>query len=512
MQGAIITLKTVSILTVFLFASCTNTDSMDSKLPKPIRTVVDLDIGEERRVELSDGTSAVVELLEMACERDAFLSAVRKATVKVKVNGELITLNSGNYNLPVKISGVRIDCPVTGDYYQGSGQDSWGLEKDARLRLWPAQGPLIQPDRFVYPAGQAWFANETQMSNEPVYVNGCDNPEAENIYYHSGLDIGGCEGFTEVLSATDGLVIQRGEDTMPGYEDYIQPRYDVIYILDDYGWVYRYSHLANFAPEVKPGLRVKKGRKIGFIGKEGTAGGWAHLHFEIKCRQPSGKLGTEEGYAYLWESYIRQHEPPLLAVARPHIVAGAGDTVTLDGNKSCSMGGRIVAYDWSFSDGTSAAGVLQKRTYSLPGEYSEVLKITDSRGNLDYDYVSVLVLDKKDTLQPLPAIHASFYPTFGIKPGDPVTFQVRSFNIDVGGETWDFGDGSPEVEVESKPGYLWFHSQYDGVDIKTNEHEKMGYAQTTHSFAEPGDYLVRVENTNKKGYKAVTCLHVRVEL
>jgi PKD domain len=122
------------------------------------------------------------------------------------------------------------------------------------------------------------------------------------------------------------------------------------------------------------------------------------------------------------------------------------------------------------------------------------------------------VLDKKDTLQPLPAIHASFYPTFGIKPGDPVTFQVRSFNIDVGGETWDFGDGSPEVEVESKPGYLWFHSQYDGVDIKTNEHEKMGYAQTTHSFAEPGDYLVRVENTNKKGYKAVTCLHVRVEL
>ncbi len=503
----------VSILfTVFLLVSCSGTGSSDSKLLKPVRSVIDLNIGEEQKVELEDGSRATVKLHEVACLRDDFLSAVRKAVVKVEVNGETVTLNSGNYNLPVKIAGVRIDCPVTRDYYSNNSQDSWGLEKDARLRLWPAQGPSIRPERFTYPARQVWFANDTQMSNEPVYANGCDNPEAEDIYYHSGLDIGGCEKSTEIVSATDGLVIQCGESILPGYEDYpVGLRYDVIYVLDKYGWLYRYSHLAGFEPGIKPGIKVGKGEKIGLLGKEGNSGGWAHLHFEIKCRQPSGKWGTEEGYLYLWESYISQYKPPLLAVARPHLVAAVGETVTLDGGKSQSFEGEIVSYQWLFSDRTTAQGAVQQRIYDRPGEYNEVLKITDSRGNLDYDFAVVMVIDSDNPGQPLPAIHAAFHPTFGIKPGNPVTFRVRSFNLESGSETWDFGDGSPPVKVSSKPGYLWFHSKYEGIDIRTNEHDQEGYATILHSFFEAGDYLVRVECSNEKELKAVTHLHLHVE-
>jgi hypothetical protein len=50
-----------------------------------------------------------------------------------------------------------------------------------------------------------------------------------------------------------------------------------------------------------------------------------------------------------------------------------------------------------------------------------------------------------------PSIHAAFAPTLDIKPGDEITFKVRTFRTPEGGETWDFGDGSP-VEHADKNG------------------------------------------------------------
>jgi hypothetical protein len=57
--------------------------------------------------------------------------------VHVEVNGAEAWLTSANYNLPQSVGGVQIDCPITRGYNADSGEDSWGLEKDARLRLWP---------------------------------------------------------------------------------------------------------------------------------------------------------------------------------------------------------------------------------------------------------------------------------------------------------------------------------------------------------------------------------------
>jgi len=94
------------------------------------------------------------------------------------------------------------------------------------------------------------------------------------------------------------------------------------------------------------------------------------------------------------------------------------------------------------------------------------------------------------------AIHAVYYPTFGIKPGDEVTFKVRSFRIKEGSETWDFGDGSPKVTVQS--------------DGNAQVHNPHGYAITEHSYEKPGHYIATVERTNKRGHRAVTHLHVRV--
>lgn len=463
----------------------------------PLVRVVDLSFGDSQEVKLCDDTKVRVKLVGLQENRDEIRAAVRSARVKVEVDGKLLTIASGNYHLPQTFGGVRIDCPITRGYLENSNRDAWGLVKDARLRLWPANSPLLRPGTFLYPVKQRWFASLTHMANEPCFVDGGEDPAVRRIYYHYGLDIGGAEALVEVLAATDGLVVSAGKARLEGYEKTpVDPRYDVVYILDERGWYYRYSHLHSFDSAIKPGARVKMGQKIGLLGKEGGSGGWSHLHFDITSRQPSGKWGIQEGYAFLWEAYQRQYQPKIIAVARPHHFIRSGDRVTLDGSRSWSADGTIARFDWTFCDGSTATGPSVTRIYPKSGSYSEILKVTDASGRIDYDFAVVHVLDRDHPERRYPTVHAVYSPTFGIKPGDAVTFKVRAFNTTDGEETWDFGDGTAPVKVKS-----------DGNAVKL---AKDGYAVTTHRFQKPGHYLVRVERANQAGVKAIGRLHVQV--
>src|SRR5262245_30619748 len=436
---------------------------------------VDLDRNESADVRLPDGSKARVKLLDVEETRDSLRSALRLARVKVEINGRTTTLVSGNYRLPVTVAGVQVDCPATKGLYRNHDkfEDSWGLDKDARLRLWPEKSAWLTPGTFAYPARQRWFAGPTQIGNEPSYVDGGDRPPAQRpIYYHSGNDIGGCEGMVDVVSACDGLVVSARGKAMPEYGDapFYKPRgdYDYVYVLDAHGWFYRYAHLKSIDEAVQPGKRIKMGQKIGVLGKEGSSGGWAHLHFDIKAKQPSGRWGIQDAYPFLWEAYQREHRPQLIAVARPHHLIAAGETVTLDGSRSWSAAGKISRYRWTFGDGSTADGARIERTYKQPGSYSEILEVTDARGRIDHDFAIVQVLDRDQKEKLPPTIHACYAPTFEVRPGDPVTFKVRTFRADIGNETWDFGDGSASVKVRS--------------DGNAKPHAAKGYAETVHRF------------------------------
>ena len=467
---------------------------------EPLLRVVDLNVGESRRVMLSDGTPATVKLLGLDERRDPIRGAVRVARVTVQVNGSRAELVSATYHLPKTVGGVQIDCSITKGYNSNSNRpEAWGLGADARLRLWPAGSPLVRPGTFSYPAKQRWFASDTQMANEPVHVDGVEQPSnTQRIYYHYGLDIGGAEGMVEVVAATDGLVVSSGLNMLEEYkhDTPVQPRYDVVYLLDGRGWYYRYSHLKTIDDNIVPGRTVNMGDPVGLLGKEGGSGGWSHLHFGIKSRQPSGKWGTQEGYAFLWQAYLRQYKPKLIAVARPHQLIWTGDAAVLDATKSWSAGGEIVRYQWWFDDGTTAFGPKVRRTFHHPGRYSQVLKITDADGNIEYDVAAVQVIDRKHPDRLPPGIHAVYSPTLAIRPGEPVTFKVRTFGTTHGREIWDFGDGSPAALVRS--------------DGNVDKHAEDGYAVTTHRFQKPGHYVVRVERSNDDGLKAVAHLLVRV--
>lgn len=492
------TLHSLASATMFAALSSSVLTSAEPVSKLPLFRVVDLNIGQSQVVELHNGSKANVRLLDVAETRDSVRKAIRNARVRIEIDGHTMTLVSGNYHLPTTAGEFQVDCTATRGLYKNQGgltDDSWGLERDARLRIWPAKSAWMPPGEFTYPLIQRWFASSTQMSNEPSYVDGGDAPTGKRIYYHSGLDIGGCEGLADVVAATDGVVVSAGRAVLPGLEKTpVVTRDDVVYIRDARDWYYRYSHLKSF--NVQLGDRVTQGQRIGLLGKEGATC-WSHLHFEIKSRQPSGKWGTEDGYAFLWEAIKREQKPKIIAVARPHHLIRVGASVTLDGSRSWSANGRIERYEWTFSDATTASGTQVERTYDRPGQYSEILKVIDAQGNVAFDFADVLVVDRNLDGQDAPTIHASYSPTLDIHPGDPVTFKVRSFATEPSGEIWDFADGSTPEKVRS--------------DANANRHAPDGYAVTTHRFAKPGDYLVRVDHQARNGGIYTARLHVHVE-
>jgi len=75
------------------------------------------------------------------------------------------------------------------------------------------------------------------------------------------------------------LVVSSQNEILAGYDSsilYIHP--DAVEIIDDRGWIIEYAHLDSILPAIKPGERVKLGQRIGYIGKQGSSGGWVHLH------------------------------------------------------------------------------------------------------------------------------------------------------------------------------------------------------------------------------------------
>ena len=464
---------------------------------QPLFRAVDIDVGGTEQVQFSDGKRATVKLVSISETRDKARSAIREARAEVEINGSRATLSCGNYRLPVALGEVQADCTVTKAYYQNTDHDHWGLEKDARLRLWPAGSPNMPLGSMVYPVRQRWFASRTQIANEPTYVDEGERITSAKIYYHAGLDIGGAEGLTDVLAATSGVVVGLGTAVVDTEKDNtsLDHQYnDTIWVQDERGWYHRYTHLYSFDPSVKLGGRVAIGQKIGTLGKEGGSGGWSHLHYEILSRQASGKLGTQEGYAFLWEAYQRQYKPHLIAVARPHQAVLVGEKATLDGSRSWSDS-HIAHYEWTFTDGEKASGPRVEKAYSKAGTFSELLKITDDHGRTAYDFETVNVLDPQHPEQVPPSIQAAYWPTMGIAPGKPVTFKVRTFGTTDGEESWSFGDGATAT------------TKSDG---NVEEHAKNGFAATTHVFSKPGDYIVRVERANRLGQKAIAHLWVRV--
>ncbi len=470
--------------------------SGEEVLLNPLFRSIDLDAGASRKVTLPGGTEATVTLLSVKGNRDPVRKALRGAEVSVDVNGVRGTIPCATYHLPTELGGVRIDCPVVKGYLR-SYSNPWSIKSDARLRVWPKRGPLIRPGTFTYPVKQRWGAAGTLFDNE---IGDGELYGSERIYYHQGFDFGGADRMVPICAATDGVVVSARGKSLDAIPACVKPRYDVVYLRDPRGWYYRYSHFDAIDASVRLGGKVAIGQQIGVLGKEGASGGWSHLHFELIRPQAGGAYGSDSMYSFLHQVYQEKNHEPVIAVARPQVLGFAGKPIRLDGSRSWSASGREgVKYEWTFDDGTKAAGVKIEHVFAKPGRYRPVLKVTDKQGNVDYDFGKITVADPDVPSGKWCYLHAAYWPTRNIHAGDEVKFLVRSFRFKPvrGDEVWDFGDGSPRIRTRS-----------DGA---VDHHNKNGYAAAKHCFEKPGLYIVTVHRINGDGQRAVEKLDVRVQ-
>jgi large repetitive protein len=131
------------------------------------------------------------------------------------------------------------------------------------------------------------------------------------------------------------------------------------------------------------------------------------------------------------------NDPPK-AVAGQDKVAEANEEIILDGSKSSDSDGKIIAYNWTFGDGTAAQGEKVTHRYSSPGKYLISLKVTDdSKTNTDIsiDSLYVIVNDK-----PVAKIVNEVF----LNDGN-ARFDASKSSDAIGGIAkfiWNFGDGS----------------------------------------------------------------------
>ena len=95
-----------STLALFCIAATGARAAEDLPQFKPLVRVIDLNIGELVDVELCDGTSATVKVIDLQEMRDEVCFAVRRAEITVEVNGQRGKLVSATYHRPQLIGGV----------------------------------------------------------------------------------------------------------------------------------------------------------------------------------------------------------------------------------------------------------------------------------------------------------------------------------------------------------------------------------------------------------------------
>jgi murein DD-endopeptidase MepM/ murein hydrolase activator NlpD len=87
---------------------------------------------------------------------------------------------------------------------------------------------------------------------------------------HQGIDFGAGWG-TPIVAAGDGVVAQAGP--WAGYGNWLR-------IHHSGGWDTGYGHISRFARGIHPGVHVRQGQVVAYVGATGLATG-PHLHYEI---------------------------------------------------------------------------------------------------------------------------------------------------------------------------------------------------------------------------------------
>lgn len=152
---------------------------------------------------------------------------------------------------------------------------------DARRNMLIAQ-VSARLDPAVHPAADPMMGTLWSLSHRLIVpVAGVDTDDLVDTFaqvrgpnrLHEGIDILAPRG-TPVLAAADGVILRLTDHDSGGITLY--------QLAPDNRTVFYYAHLMGYATGVRPGLAIRQGEVIGYVGDTGNAGpGNHHLHFEV---------------------------------------------------------------------------------------------------------------------------------------------------------------------------------------------------------------------------------------
>lgn len=130
----------------------------------------------------------------------------------------------------------------------------------------PEQAPATYPDRPLH-FGDPLDVSKARMTSGFGWRI---HPVLKDKRFHKGVD----------YAAPKGTPVQATEDGIVGMAQWRGNYGKLITIKhSDYVETY-YAHLSGFAPGIRPGVGVKKGDVIGYVGRTGLATG-NHLYYEV---------------------------------------------------------------------------------------------------------------------------------------------------------------------------------------------------------------------------------------
>ncbi|KEC58149.1 hypothetical protein O93_01228 [Bartonella quintana JK 19] len=166
--------------------------------------------------------------------------------------------------------------------------------KDGTIDYYDSEGKSAKPFLLRNPTPNGIFSSPFGPRKHPIlgYVR-----------MHTGVDWVAPKG-SPIIAIGDGVVIKMG--VAGGYGNHTE-------IQHTNGYVSSYSHQSRYAPDIKPGVKVRQGQIIGYVGSTGMATG-PHCHFEIivngvkvdpmRIRLPNSKaLTNQDLQTFLREKY-----------------------------------------------------------------------------------------------------------------------------------------------------------------------------------------------------------------
>jgi murein DD-endopeptidase MepM/ murein hydrolase activator NlpD len=394
-----------------------------------------LDIGEEYSFKRKDGSERLIRLISVKEHRDNVIRRMRRAEIGVGINGVPLHLTCAPYVMPIEINGIRIQADTT---------SGWGnIPKSVQFSIWDSTDPIVNVDRFSFPiSNYALFSHSMQCYNEVVHLGRNDgDPQGPNFYHDYGIDLAGYEGREEIISCTDGEVIRVSPSPQKAC---------CVIVQDEKGLFWEYCHLDSVVPGIEKGARLKRGQKIGILGKTGGSGNFSHLHLgdylsraDVRAKTRNRRLNL---YPWIVAAYQKQHPGHLYAVARPHQTISAGEKALFDGSNSLAFGATIVSYKWVFHDGETVDTPKTEKRFDTPGVYIASLWVEDEKGTKDVDFCRIKVFTKSAPEDRIPTIFMTHTPTRDVLVDQPVHFRswLQGWPKDLESVPFaiDFGDGT----------------------------------------------------------------------